>query len=89
MSGLHVFMLGTVATLSVVAGLFFIRDWRASGDRLYLWFAIAFGMLSANWATVALTTPTAETRHWAYVLRLVAFLLIVGGIADKNRKERP
>lgn len=69
--------------------MFFDRYWRASADRLFLWFAVAFGMLSANWATVALTTPATETRHWAYVLRLVGFLLILGGIADKNRRERP
>jgi hypothetical protein len=85
MTDLHAYLLGVVSTLSVVAALFFIRYWRVSRDRFFLLFAIAFSLMAINWASVAITAPASESRHWAYVLRLVAFLLILAAIVDKNR----
>jgi hypothetical protein len=28
-----------------------------------------------------------ESRHYVYVLRLLAFLLLIAGIVDKNRRS--
>lgn len=88
MSDLHVYLLGAVSALSVVATLFFVRYWRVTRDRFFLWFAVAFGLLAVNWGAVAMTAPMSESRHWVYVIRLLAFLLILAGIADKNRANR-
>jgi hypothetical protein len=86
MTDLHAYLLGIVSALAVVAALFFLRYWRVTRDRFFLLFAVAFALMAANWAAVSVIAPTSESRHWAYVLRLVAFLLILGAIADKNRK---
>jgi hypothetical protein len=41
-----------------------------------------------TWMVVQVAVPlTAETSHWAYVPRLIAFLLIAGAIIDKNRSR--
>jgi hypothetical protein len=37
---------------------------------------------------IGIVNPTAESRHYLYVLRLVALLLIIAGIVDKNRSAR-
>lgn len=79
------FLNGAVAMAAIVAGVVFLTYWRDSRDRLFVYFAIAFWVLAANWILVALIDPSAEHRHWFYVMRLFAFALIAVAIADKNR----
>jgi cytochrome c biogenesis protein CcdA len=59
-----------------------------SADRLFAYFSLGFAVLAIHWAAVALVTPTLETRHEIYIIRLAAFLLIIVGIIDKNRRRR-
>ena len=83
------FLLGLVVMGSVVAGLFFLRFWRKTRDRLFIIFALAFWILALNWALLALINPMGEAkRSLFYVLRLVAFILIIYAIIDKNRTSR-
>ena len=60
--------------------------WRASGDRLFAMFAWAFWLLAASWTLLGMTNPTDETRPYIYAVRLVAFLLIIAAIVEKNRR---
>lgn len=72
-----------------VAALFFFRFFRSTRDRLFLFFAVGFWVFSLNWLGVALLGGPTESRHLLYLLRLMAFGLILAGIYDKNRRERP
>jgi hypothetical protein len=81
------FVLGAVVMACAVAGLFFLRFWRKTRDRLFLIFALAFWLLGINWLLLAFVQED-ETRTWLYVLRLIAFCLILIGIIDKNRQPR-
>jgi hypothetical protein len=74
------------ATGAWAAGLFFLRFWRHTHDRLFLLFAGAFWLLSLSWLGLALFDPTDETRPYVYAIRLLAFLLIIVATIDKNRK---
>jgi hypothetical protein len=67
-----------------VAGVFFLRFWRKTRDRLFVIFALAIWLLGTNWLLLAFF-QTDETRPWLYAIRLVAFCLILLGIIDKNR----
>jgi hypothetical protein len=71
----------------VTAGLFFLRFWRRSSDRLFLIFALAFWVLALNWITLVAVPVAAERHHFAYGIRLAAFALLLGGIIDKNRRR--
>ena len=71
-----------------VAGLFFLRFWRESRDRLFAFFGAAFFVLAVSWALVALINPSDETRPYVYAIRLIAFLLMIVGMVDKNRTSR-
>lgn len=73
------------ATAAAAAGLFFFRFWRESRDRLFAFFGAAFWVLALSWALLALINPTDETRPYVYAIRLVAFLLMIIGMVDKNR----
>jgi hypothetical protein len=81
----HQFILGALTMASCVIGLFFLRFWRQSGDRLLLVFATAFFVLAVDWGVRGALEPTVETRHYFFLIRLVAFVLLVIGIIDKNR----
>ena len=68
-----------------VGGLFFIRFWRETRDRLFLIFGIAFWILAVQRCLFALSARFAEQGTILYTARLGAFLLILAAIIDKNR----
>lgn len=84
-----VFLQGVCAASAWAVGLVFLRFWRETHDRLFAFFGFAFWMLTANWAWLAMTSPTDEYHPYIYGLRLAAFSLIIVGIVDKNRKSSP
>ena len=84
---LNQFFLGAVVLGCVVAGLFFLKFWRKTRDRLFLIYAVAFWILGANWMALAFINQD-EVRTWLYAVRLLAFVFILYGIIDKNRPAR-
>jgi hypothetical protein len=80
------FSQGALAMACWVAGLFFMRFWRSTADRLFFWFALAFWMLTLHWSVLAWLDTDSETRYFLYLPRLLAFLLIITAIIDKNRR---
>lgn len=78
---------GALTLASAVASLFFLRFWRDSRDRLFLFFSCAFLALASNWLVLALAPHLPETLPSAFLPRLLAFLLIIAGIIDKNRRS--
>jgi hypothetical protein len=72
-----------------VAGLFFLRFWRETRDRLFLIFAGAFWLLGAQRLALAFSGNVVEDDTGLYLVRLFAFLLILGAIVDKNRSSQP
>ena len=86
---MELFTWGILAMASVVAALFFLRYWKESRERLFAFFALAFAGLAANWTGLAIIDrPNDEAQQtYAYVVRLVAFLIIILAIIDKNRRS--
>ena len=80
-----VLMQGMCAATAMAIGLFFLRFWQDSRDRLFVYFAIAFWLMSSSWALLALVAHDAEARPYIYGLRLLALLLVIAAIIDKNR----
>jgi Ca2+/Na+ antiporter len=84
---LNQFLLGAIVLACGVAGLYFLRFWRKTHDRLFAYFAVAFWVLGANWLLLAFINQD-EVRTWLYVIRLCAFLVILYAILEKNRAGR-
>lgn len=76
---------GAILMGYAVAGLFFLRFWRDTRDRLFLIFGVAFWVLGSQRLALVLTRDMLETQTGLYLIRLVAFLLILAAIVDKNR----
>jgi hypothetical protein len=76
---------GGTMVAALVIGLFFLRYWRQTQDRLFLMFAGGFFTFSLSRLILAFLEEDDEGRVWVYALRLVAFALILAAIIDKNR----
>ena len=82
---IHTMLVGMLAAGYLTAGAFFLRFWRRSDDRLFLFFAVAFALMSAQRIASVLTMQWTETATWTYLLRLAGYSLILIAIIDKNR----
>lgn len=82
------FLRGALVMGCTVAGFFFVRFYRQTRDRLFLLFATAFWVLGLNWVVLAFYRVAQETRHYTFLIRLLAFLIILFAIIDKNRDRR-
>jgi hypothetical protein len=77
-----VFLSGCLTMVYAVIGLYFLRFWRVSHDRLFGFFAVAFWILAAQRAVVTLMVVS----ELVFLLRALAFIVIIAAIIDKNRR---
>jgi hypothetical protein len=78
---------GAIAMGLAVAGLFFLRFWKETRDRLFGLFAAAFFILALNRVLLSLLQEARETSLLPYCLRLLAFVIILAAIVDKNTRR--
>lgn len=82
------FLSGAVTMGFAIAAIFFLRFWRDTRDGLFLSFALAFLLLGLVQALLALGNVPVEERSWIYLIRLIAFLIILAAIVRKNLSSR-
>ena len=85
---LTLFASGALAMGYVVAALFFARFWRRTGVALFAWFSVSFVLLAAQRVMLVLIERAPDAMPWSYTVRLLAFVLILVGIAAQNRASR-
>jgi hypothetical protein len=79
------FLLGVIVTASLTAGAFFLKFWRKTRDVLFLGFAAAFIIESANRLAFLFLEQPNEGTPFVYTVRLFSYLLILAAIVQKNR----
>ena len=95
MMNLHIeFISGIYMTTFLFSGIFFLKFWRASKDRFFLYFALACELIAIERILLffvagysPLPAPS-EARTYAYIIRMIAFALILTAIIEKNRNAR-
>lgn len=80
------FLAGAVTFGFLTCALFFFHFWRRTRDSLFQAFAIAFLLLGAAQALLALGNIPLEERSSVYAIRLAAFVLIFIAVLAKNRR---
>ena len=80
------FLLGVIVTTSLIAAMFFLKFWRQTRDTLFLAFAAAFFIEGINRIGFLLVETPNEGSASIYIVRLLAFVLILGAILHKNRR---
>lgn len=78
---------GAILMGYLIAGLFFWRFWRETQDRLFAILAVSFWMLAVQRLLVAMAVSVFESEAYLYGIRLLAYLLILYAIVDKNRNN--
>jgi hypothetical protein len=78
---------GGIAVTFAMIGICFVRSWRTTHIRLLLLFAIAFFLLTLERLVLLLANPNTEFAPYIYTIRLAAFLTIIIGIIDQNRRS--
>jgi hypothetical protein len=78
-------LIGAIATASIIAALFFLRFWRSTGDRFFLFFALSFFIDGVNRVLLAPGSQSTDEAPAYYLIRLIAYGLILFAILDKNR----
>ncbi|HBI67655.1 MAG TPA: hypothetical protein DDZ22_01135 [Massilia sp.] len=75
---------GAITMGSLVIALFFLRFWRDSGDRFFLYFALSFFIEGVHRLYSALHDAGGEDSPLHYLIRLLAYGLILWAILEKN-----
>ncbi|HEX7810898.1 MAG TPA: DUF5985 family protein [Burkholderiales bacterium] len=90
MQSLNYFLLGGVAVACLTAGVFFLRFWRSTKDRFFLYFAASFLIEGVNRLTFGFMADLNEDSPIKYLVRALTYVLILFAILDKNmpRKEK-
>lgn len=82
------FMWGVLATGCLMVAIFFVHYWRSSRERLFVYFSAAFGLMTVQWVASALSGTDEEHHAYLLILRILAFICIIAGIVDRNRRDR-
>jgi hypothetical protein len=83
------FLSGAITLGYFVVALFFIRFWKSVGDRLFLFFSLAFVILGLERILFVSMSPSSEMTPYVYVMRLIAYVMIWWAIIEKNSRRKP
>lgn len=86
---MRAFVHGVLTMAAITIALFFLQYWRISRDRLFLFFTAAFVTMAVNSLLLGVSDASGEERYPVYLVRLLAFVIIIVGIVDKNRRSGP
>jgi hypothetical protein len=81
-------LVGAIGAGSLIAALFFLRFWKSTRDRFFLFFALSFFIEGVNRIVFYLAVGLNEDQPVYYLVRLIAYGLILAAIIDKNRARR-
>lgn len=81
------FMDGAIAMGCCVAALYFARFWRQTRDPFFALFSLSFLLLAGGRAMAAVNRlpESSEAAPELYLMRLAAFIIMIGAIVHKNR----
>jgi hypothetical protein len=81
-------LLGAVIMGECIAALFFVRFWKLTGDRLFLFFAASFIAIAISRVVVDEGIPPFGHEALGYLIRILSYLFIIAGILYKNTAAR-
>ena len=78
-------LIGAVSFASFAVGLVFLRFWRNTRDRFFLYFALSFWLEGLNRLHAGITEMLYDDTPVRYFIRLISYGLILLAIWEKNR----
>jgi hypothetical protein len=71
-----------------IVSLYFLKFWRVTGDRFFLFFSASFLIESINRGLFWKALEPSEGIETYYILRLIEYSLILIAVLDKNRRKK-
>lgn len=78
---------GAIIMVSLTISLFFLRFWKSTRDKFFLYFAISFALEAVNRVVLSNSITQNETTPLYYLIRLVSYGLILFAILEKNKRH--
>ena len=88
MTPLKLLVLGAIAMASFTIALIFLRFWVTTRDRFFAFFAASFAIAGGGRVAAALLPHAEDHAPMIYFTQLLAFLVIIYAIIDKNRSMK-
>lgn len=82
----NAFLAGAIIMGALVIALFFLRYWKATHDRFFLYFALFFAIEAGDRTLLTFMYSMQEDKPIPYLIRLAAYGLIIYAIWEKNRR---
>jgi len=79
---------GAIIMAALTIALFFLRYWKQTGDRFFLYFALSFFLTALERLIAAAYDLTSLDVPTLYLIRLLSYGLILIAIVRKNRRTR-
>jgi heme A synthase len=80
-------MSGAIAGGCAVVAVIFLRFRKRTRDPFFAWFAAAFALLALEQVGSAVLERSAQSEVPLFLMRVVAFCLIIVAIWQKNRRS--
>jgi len=85
---LKLMLLGAIAMAAFTIALIFVRFWRTTRDRFFLFFAAAFALIGVGRIVLGAVPHSDDQTPVIYLIQLLAFVVILFAVIDKNRRTR-
>lgn len=83
------FLTGAIVMASTVIALFFLRFWRSTGQRFFLYFSLSFLIEALHRGYAAWDGTVHEDSPYHYLVRLLSYGLILWAVIERNLPSRP
>lgn len=77
---------GAIVMTTIVIALIFLRYWRNTGDRFFIYFSLAFALEALHRLLAAAVQPEDTDAPQYYLIRLASYGLILFAVFSKNRR---
>lgn len=81
-------LIGAIATSSFIVSLFFLRFWKSTQDRFFLYFALSFLIEAVNRVFLVICFNLSEESPLYYLIRFIAYTFIIMAILEKNKQHK-
>lgn len=81
-------LIGAISACSFIIGLFFLRFWKTTKDKFFLFFALSFLIEGTNRIWLVLFFNLHEASPDYYIVRVVSYSFIIIAILIKNKRQK-
>jgi Family of unknown function (DUF5985) len=83
----RIWMQGAIAMGYLIVACFFLRFWKETHERLFIFFTTGFAVLALHRTLFALCYDMHQWDELTFALRLAGYSIILGGIIERRLRR--